>query len=361
MKSDFTRKGLYDLIWSKPLTKIVNEIGCNYVDLKEICLKYNIPTPNGGHWMKLKHGKESLKKPLPKGENVVIKFNPKKKKEVTLDKFNSILHQSNLNFKVPEKLSNPHPLVKKAKEVLKNQKAGWYGKGKDIIYSEGKCISTEVTRDNIPKALLIWDTLIKILLLRGHKISEVKDSEFLILGEDFTIRVREILKRVKVQDSRWEHTENIGSGILSIKIHQGYNQREWRDQKSKTIEDQLPSIIDKLEQLAQQEKEERIEREEWHRKYEIEQAIKKEREERVASEVQNFKQLFETASRWHKSQYLRNYIKEFEQHSITSNSLDDQKINWIVWAKEKADWYDPFIEKEVELLMNFDRDTLKHK
>ncbi|WP_034920880.1 hypothetical protein [Gillisia sp. CAL575] len=311
--------------------------------------------------MKLKHGKESPIKPLPKGESEVIKLNSKNKKEVTLDKYNSIFHQSNLNFKVPEKLSNPHPLVKKAKEVLKNQKAGWYGKGKDIIYSGGKCISTEVTRDNIPRALLIWDTFIKILLLRGHKISEVKDSEFLILGEDFTIRVREILKRVKVQDSRWEHKENIGSGILSIKIHQGYNQREWRDQKSKTIEDLLPSILDKLEQLAQQEKKERRERDEWYRRNEIEQNIKKEKDERVALELQNFKQLFETATRWNKSQYLRNYIKEFEQHSISSNMLDDQKRNWIAWAKEKADWYDPFIEKEVELLMDFDRDTLRHK
>ena len=29
------------------------------------------------------------------------------------------------------------------------------------------------------------------------------------------------------------------------------------------------------------------------------------------------------------------------------------------WAKEKADWYDPFIEKDDALLSGIDRDSLK--
>ena len=39
--------------------------------------------------------------------------------------------------------------------------------------------------------------------------------------------------------------------------------------------------------------------------------------------------------------------------------LHSEKKEWINWAKEKADWYDPFVEKDLELLKNIDRDTLK--
>ncbi|WP_223267241.1 hypothetical protein [Polaribacter sp. IC073] len=63
-------------------------------------------------------------------------------------------------------------------------------------------------------------------------------------------------------------------------------------------------------------------------------------------ELSKFESLFLTATRWHKSQYIRNYIQEFEAFIIKSNNLNTKEKEWIDWAKEKADWYDPFIEKK---------------
>ena len=318
-----------------------------------------------GHWAKIKYGKKSPESPLPKSENINIELNLRKDDENTfvhsnseLAKIKNELQHSGLNFIVPDRLSDPHSLVKEAKEILKDRKIGWFGKGRDIIYSKGECLATEVTKPNIPRALRIWNTLIKIILQRGHKISNNKISEFLINEEEFTIRVREILKRVKVKDPSWERYEMVGSGIMSIKIGHGFEGKEWREQKDKKLEDQILNVIAKLEHLAQKEKIARIERQERWRKIEEEETIKKAREEKVATELKNFKQLFETAGRWHRSQYLRNYINEFERYALESNCLDSHKRDWIAWAKEKADWYDPFIEKEVDLLRKIDRETL---
>ena len=44
---------------------------------------------------------------------------------------------------------------------------------------------------------------------------------------------------------------------------------------------------------------------------------------------------------------------------LKTNTLDADKKEWINWAKEKADWYDPFIEKDDALLSGIDRDSLK--
>lgn len=357
-----SRNEIYELIWSKPFTTLSKEYNYSDNGLRKICKKHNIPTPRAGHWAKLRHGKSSPMKPLPKGVNIKIELNIRDEGSKSihsnsqLAKIKNELQNSDLNYIVPDRLSKPHPLVKKAKEVLKNQKMGWYGKGQDIIYSSGECIATEVSRLNIPRALRIWDTLIKLILQRGHEISNEKKSEFLIYDEKFQIRVREILKKVKVNDSSWERYEMVGSGILSVKIEGTYPVKEWRDQNIKTLEEQLLSILAKLELLSEKKKQFKIEREAWHREYEEEQAKKKDREEKVAEELNKFKQLFETATRWHKSQYLRNYIKEFEEYAIQSGSLNEDKQKWIEWAREKANWYDPFVESEVDLLKDINRD-----
>jgi len=81
----------------------------------------------------------------------------------------------------------------------------------------------------------------------------------------------------------------VGSGVLSVKIEDTYPVKEWRDQKTKTLEDQLLSILAKLELLSEKKKQNRIEREAWHKKYEEEEVIKKVREEKVDTEISRFK------------------------------------------------------------------------
>ena len=57
------RIDLYNLIWSKPLTSIEQELNVKIQDIKNACIKYQIPLPENGHWSKLKHNKQ---KPTPK-------------------------------------------------------------------------------------------------------------------------------------------------------------------------------------------------------------------------------------------------------------------------------------------------------
>ena len=160
-KNNLTRKELYELVWSKPFTTLAKEYNYSDNGLRKICKKHNIPTPNAGHWAKLRHGKPSPTKPLPKGDNITIDLDIRNEESKEthsnsqLAKIKNELQTSDLNFKVPDRLSSPHPLVLKAKDFLKNQKPGWFGKGRDIIYSRGKCLATEVRKDNIPVMLKI--------------------------------------------------------------------------------------------------------------------------------------------------------------------------------------------------------------
>ena len=54
-------------------------------------------------------------------------------------------------------------------------------------------------------------------------------------------------------------------------------------------------------------------------------------------------------------------IKAVEQNAIEDNRMNDDLKKWLIWIKDKADWYDPLIEKEDELFKDIDRDILKIK
>lgn len=50
-----------------------------------------------------------------------------------------------------------------------------------------------------------------------------------------------------------------------------------------------------------------------------------------------------------------------EQHAILKNDLNEEIQFWIAWARKKADWVDPIVNADDELLWNVDRDKLLEK
>ena len=52
-----TRRALYDLVWSKPLTTLAAEFGISDVGLAKICQRHRITTPERGYWAKVAAGK----------------------------------------------------------------------------------------------------------------------------------------------------------------------------------------------------------------------------------------------------------------------------------------------------------------
>ena len=174
------------------------------------------------------------------------------------------------------------------------------------------------------------------------------------------ISLRERSTRKTIIATPYNHTELIPTGKLVFKYKKGHFGREWAD-NSILIEDRLSDIVSELEKIAQGKK---YNREDYERRR-VEnirlEIIKKELQARKEDELKNFKNTFQLANRYQKANDLRNYINTFEENAIKNNSLSEEKQNWIEWARKKADWYDPFIEAEDELLGEVDKDTLTFK
>ncbi len=359
MKSKtFTRTELYNLIWSKPLTTLAKEYSYSDNGLRKLCVRNKIPLPKAGYWSKIKFGKKVQKTRLPKGDDIRIEIYLRTKGEEPAFHSNSIRGKVKreiessveLNFIVPDKLLKPNILIREAKRDLRSRKPSNWGNTSGLVETSKGFLNIAVSKSNIPRALRFMDTLIKLLKKRGHAIKVSETTEIVVNDELIKIRFREVLKRSIIKDSSWERTELIPSGILSFRVDTGYPEKQWRDSDTIPLESKLLDILTYLEVKATQLKEERMQWEIYKKK--IEEKLKKENDLKLLKENEMAKsnQLFETFSRWQKSQDLRSYLKAFEAHASKTNSMTQEKENWIAWANNKADWIDPIIAKEDVIL-----------
>ena len=367
-----SRQELYNLVWSKPMTTLAKEYKISDNGLRKICKKLNIPLPALGHWQKIQHGKKVKIIPLPndfKGEETVI-LNERKEDTNNENNVFSEYHKllkditadTSLSFNVPDRLSNPDKLIFEAKNDFDSRLHEKYAIYRGIISTSSGIISISVAPKNINRALRIMDKIIKLLKLRGHSVIVNGNTTYAVVkGEEIKIRFREKLKKVIIKEAKysWNSVVYIASGILSFKIDE-YPEKEFNDTNNQILEEQLPKILTKMELVSEKLKKDREERENWQREYrkkiEAEEAIKK----RKTTEIENFKKLLDNSERWKKAIDMRNYIKQIEDNAIMKEELTEELSNWIKWASDKANWYDPLINGEDELLNDSDREDL-HK
>lgn len=359
-----SRQELYNLVWSKPMTALAKEYNISDNGLRKICKKLNIPLPELGHWQKIQYGKKVKIIPLPKdfkGEETVIL---NERKEETGNDYNAfseyhkllkkVTADTSLSFNVLDRLSNPDKLIIEAKNNFDIQKHEKYAIYRGIMSTSSGILSISVAPKNINRALRIMDKIIKLLKLRGHSVIVNGNTTYAVVkGEEIKIRFREKLKKVIIKEAKysWNNVEYIASDILSFKIDE-YPEKEFNDTNNQILEEQLPKILTKLELVSEKLKKDREERENWQREYRKIKEAEEEIKRRKTTEIENFKKLLDNSERWKKAVDMRNYIKQIENNAITKKELTEELSNWIKWASDKADWYDPLTDKKDDILDN---------
>ena len=112
------------------------------------------------------------------------------------------------------------------------------------------------------------------------------------------------------------------------------------------LEDKLGDIIIKLYEQSEEIKNERLEREKIARKRREEEERKEKIRNDKNSEVQKIKELINCAEDYKIACEIRNYIDAVSKKEL----LTDEIKEWIKWANKKANWFDPTIDGEYEIL-----------
>lgn len=364
-----TRKELYDLVWNERLSEVAKKYYISESGLIKKCQKLNIPLPNLKYWIKLKDPTNPPSKiPLPAFSGYdVIYLKPRDEVEKMKESIQKQLSQikkeiendSNVVLKVPAKLLNPDPLIAAARDHLYKKEV--YHKDQGVIHYIQGSVGIHVSPGLIKRALCFMDTMIKALRNRGHQfINKNGHAHVVVYGEDYLISCKEREKRVIVKGNYYDSSKLEPTGYLSFRLGESYWMKEWTEGKTR-IEEQVLKILAGIEYRGLRDQQERIEREKERLKREKEERIIKALQERKEKELANFKELFKKSRRHEEAEIIRRYIDKLEESAIQRNELTDELKNFIRWAREKANWYDPFIEAHDELLDEVDREELKFK
>jgi hypothetical protein len=346
-QQSLTREDLYKLVWSTPFATLSKKYDLSNIALRKLCMLMEIPLPKNGHWQQAKFGKQDkqpqLQYPYNGDAKVTLPLRQVSKEDSPMSNSDSKRADA-----VPNRLTQPHPHIIRAKAVLEKAEPTNY-RYLHLLSCNFESLDIKVTKANIGRALRFMDSLIKALEKMGHELELNNRKTYVILGgSSYQILLREKTRRVTDLPGRFGTTEYLPTGILSLSVGIGLF-REFNDGRL-TLEEQLPAILEHMKALHKDRLALRLSQ---RMKVDAElekQAILQEVADRKQKEITDFNALLEKAERWHKADDLRRYIDEVEKRAESAGHINEENQRWLEWARQKADWYDPFVEKEDELL-----------
>lgn len=349
---ELSRKELYELVWATPVSKLIQEYAISNDGFKKLCKQFEIPMPNSGYWGKLKFNKEVVKEifnPNFNGEDKIVLTIREEGNSINVDQTPLTIRTKEIENDpkaplIPDKITKPDILTLQTKEYWSKSKGHrFYDEYKKLHYP------IRVGDKHKERALRFMDTLTKLLRYRGHTIAKERhETCVLIDGIYIEFDLREAAKRIPAT-TRYGTSEYVPTGEFILKIGKYSGEKEWRDGKVK-IEALLARIVAKLELYAQVEKKQQEEIRLWHLQYEAERKLEEEIKKRKEVEIVKFKELLALSEQYHKSNLIRQYIEAEKQKAIQTNTLTPKLQEWINWANDKADWYDPTVEKNDDIL-----------
>ena len=358
-----SRKELYYMVWAESMLSLSKKYDISDVGLRKMCKRMDIPLPKQGYWQKIGAGHSIPMTDLPEnheGSGEVILFLRREQdgnenrmstaKEIQKE----VEDDPKVNLYVNKRLAKPDRMIVTAKKSFEKKRIKYPYTCLITCARDG--INIGIAPKNLRRALRFMDTFIKAIRARGHSIKiEYSKTYVEIEGEDIEVCLLEKVKRVAtyVKDGR---TDYQATGNLAFKLG-SWNKFEWTDGK-KTLEEQLPAIIAKLEFKAKQTIRDQ-QKHERDREFLIEkERIKQEIHKRKEKELAEFNELLKNSNRWLKSVILRQYIAAVKEKVASDGPVSEEQKVWLAWAGKKADWYDPLIEAKDKLLHNVDRDKL---
>jgi hypothetical protein len=357
------RKQLYENVWSVPIKELCQKYDIDENSLVKICKRLNVPVPETSHWKKIATGKKTNTLPLPekaKGvESLVLyKRDDARLQQEQIECIKRILNQIDPARDLPD-YSFDKLIFSTREGIVKDH---W--QERDKYYEKSKLLAVHVSGEVLSRALRIIDMLMKVLRFKGHDLVVEKHQTFVAIdGEKIQISIGEKTKRVEYID---EHNrpakDHHPSGVLYLrKEGSSYDAKEWREgPRNGALEDRLMSIVDDLIEIARQQKQEREEAKRRREEQAEKERVKRERQEKQTKELARFRTLLLNAHRYSLTTLLRNYIDALEAKAIAANALTDEKKEWIEWAKQRADWYDPTMPTmEDDLLNDVDVENLR--
>jgi hypothetical protein len=353
-----TRQELYDLVWSRPATKLAAEFGVSDVAVAKACRKLNVPRPSRGHWAKLAHRKRSPQLALPPAKSGAPTA-------ITLGDFDQkrrVAKRVAVRASGPAVVepAGPLPLHAVTRDTKRALAGGWthstYGTLNPKVDVPHFALS--VTPPQVTRALDLLNRLIWLFEKNGFELQPPKaagGSYVLVFREtgtalDASLREpverygRELTAEDKQRSYVWDRWKYRPTGRFRFALNEYYpvgTQKTWVDGKHWRLEDLLPEIVEGCIVCARGLHAQHQVWAEERRRAEEESKRRQELERRQAEETARRGRLREAATDWRQVEAIRQFLAACEGRFGEGREPSEAERRWLAWARAVADQLDP--------------------
>lgn len=221
----------------------------------------------------------------------------------------------------------------------------------------------EVSEDGIKRFMGILDTLYKAIEKLGGTIND--DLSVKIRSDVVRFKVAEAKDKVKHELTKKEAQELIRyederkryswaskpqirqyDQVFNGRIRIVFGEKSYiRDSEKEKLEERLGDILISLYEKSEENRIDRERREEEQRRRDEEARRQEELRKRKENEIKLTKELVNKAEDYRIASEIRSYI-----NAMIESGNEEATSEWIEWARQKADWYDPTVACEDEYL-----------
>ena len=398
VKTEYNRNELYKAVWERPATEVAKEYGVSSVALSKICRSMNIPIPYRGYWAEVRAGKEASIPELPIFDGAETKpVGGSREFQFQIQEViipNDSEHLAFLSEQEKKQIltacrsiSLPTPDMQPLRKITaykpkilewnkKHGKEDMSPKGPKDFSEKPPFLAGVISEESLPRVFRILDAIFRQVEILGGKVNS--DLRMTIRGEDVVITIVENqdtlphvitkkeaeLKLRYIDDKRRRYAygrepifrkyDYVFNGKLRITVHKS---RHYRDSEKEKVEDRLGDIlidifeeseVVRIARIAAEEeaREKELRRQEEEKRRREEERIREEKREKYNKEIKKVRALANEAEDYDIACKIRAYITAVSGES----DMDDITRNWVLWATQKADWFDPTIAREDEAL-----------
>lgn len=376
----YDREKLYEEVWAKPVVDVAAQYGVSDVAIHKICKSLNVPVPPRGYWSKIRAGAKPKKTPLPKTKGITeivgtrtfegvkvsnattqpLAFLSEGERQQVLLATQQI-KLSPENAHLHKKIIAYWSVVKEWNKKHMRPEGAQKGYSNYNYSNRPPFLAGVISDETLPRVYRILDAIYRQVESLGGSVNN--DLSLQVRNEQVYLEVSEAQDEVKHQITRQEakelliyedaerhHTwaskpnirkyDYVFNGKLRICIRKG---RYFRDTDTANIESRLGDILIELYEESEVVRLDREAREEAKRKQEEEERLRQERRKRYNEEVDRTIALTNLAQDYDTACKIRAFISALE----SAENIDEELIDW---AKKKADWFDPIIARNDEVL-----------
>jgi hypothetical protein len=379
-RAAFERNTLYAEVWADTVAVVSGRYGLSVARLRTVCKKLAVPLPPKGYWANRRAGKKVRAIQLPNfsGETKLTSawFVPDETASdcaPVVAEPDEVVRQRTFEdvpanrIVVRADLLGCHHWVTATGKLFKQPGHSPFGL---VTPSGGPSLPVTVSSGQVPRALRIWDAILRAAEKRGFMV-ELKgrqdrpharpDVVLDVLGEKMYLSIDERVRRVarpltpeetrrqRDQPTYWLSNRYVyePTGVLKVSLRQevrGTAIVQLADKPRLLVERQLHELMVALVTTAVARKATRAAKEEWQKQVAVEESARYDRIQRREKSLKVLNAVESLAERWERAQRLRAFATAIEaeaggRHGSTSG----RRIAHARWIRTRADWLDPLV------------------